>query len=403
MKQSIAKKAAALVCALALALAALPALAEVPGIYTYATVTGTRDLNIRSGPGTEYSVIGNVPEGTRVGLLSEFGGWFQVFVPSVQMNGYMSKKYLTLTGGAPQPTQAPAAPSIIGYGVVANPNPSSFLNLRQYPSLNAPVLGIYYNGTAFTLLSSASDGWCQVQVNGQTGYFRREFISIGGGSPSPSYTGQTAYVRAANGGKVNLRSLPSYVGSTILCQVPSGTPITVLSQNGQFCTVQVQGVMGYMDASFISWNGGYNPPAPSPKPATSGTAVVSNPKATQYLNLRAQPSTSAKVVAQYKNGTRFEVISAGETWTKVYGSATGNIGYFMTKYLRLSGVSSSPTRTVQNGSSYVNLRTSPKKVSGNVKQQVPSGAVVTVLTPGDEWTQVRYGGVTGYMMTCFLK
>ena len=143
------------------------------------------------------------------------------------------------------------------------------------------------------------------------------------------------------------------------------------------------------------------PDHPGIKPATVGTAVVKNPKSTQKLNLRATPSSTAKVVAQYKNGVRFEVIQAGETWTKVYGSASGNIGYFMTKYLTLYGVSF--TKTVQNGNSYVNLRSSPSKTSGKVYAQVPSGAAVTVLIPGDEWTQVRYNGTTGYMMTSFLK
>ena len=95
------------------------------------------------------------------------------------------------------------------------------------------------------------------------------------------------------------------------------------------------------------------------------------------------------------------MIQAGETWTKVYGSASGNMGYFMTKYLTLSGVSYN--KTVRNGNSYVNLRSSPNKTSGNVYTRVPSGATVTVLIPGDEWTKVRYGGTVGYMMTSFLR
>ena len=41
--------------------------------------------------------------------------------------------------------------------------------------------------------------------------------------------------------------------------------------------------------------------------------------------------------------------------------------------------------------------------SSKVYTQVPSGASVTVLIPGDEWTQVRYAGTVGYMMTSFLK
>ena len=58
---------------------------------------------------------------------------------------------------------------------------------------------------------------------------------------------------------------------------------------------------------------------------------------------------------------------------------------------------------MRNGNSYVNLRSSPNKTAGNVYTKVPSGATVTVLIPGDEWTKVRYGGTVGYMMTSFLK
>ncbi|MBQ6804691.1 MAG: SH3 domain-containing protein, partial [Clostridia bacterium] len=49
------------------------------------------------------------------------------------------------------------------------------------------------------------------------------------------------------------------------------------------------------------------------------------------------------------------------------------------------------------------LRSAPSKETGAVYQRVYSGATVTVLTPGDEWTQVRYGNTVGYMMTWFLK
>ena len=132
-------------------------------------------------------------------------------------------------------------------------------------------------------------------------------------------------------------------------------------------------------------------------------AAMPEAYATAYLNLRAQPSTAAKVIAQYRNGVRFEVIAQGVSWTKVYGSATGNIGYFMTKYLSLRGLPATPTKTIQNGNTYVNLRSAPSKQTGVVYQRLYSGTSVIVLTPGDEWTQVRCGNTTGYVMTCFLK
>ena len=121
------------------------------------------------------------------------------------------------------------------------------------------------------------------------------------------------------------------------------------------------------------------------------------------LRLRQQPSTSAKVLCTYKNGIRLEIIEQGETWCKVYGKSSGNIGYVMTKFVTLHGVPSVPVKTVQNGNTYVNLRSAPSKVSGAVYEKLYSGNQVVVLSPGDEWTQVRYGNTVGYMMTAFLK
>ena len=398
MKRSLIKALLLAACVCLVLCPAAPARADVPvdytalGVYDFALVSGTDTLNLRAGPGTEYQWCGALSAGNWVGLLGESGNWYYVYLLQTGQYGYMSKNYLKRSDGGPAPSA--------NTGVVNNPQPNQFLNLRAWPSYTAQVLGIFYNGASFTLLSSTSDGWYQVQINGLTGYFRKEYVRLNGSS----YGEQTAYIRSGNGGKVNLRSAPTYTGSRIVAQYAPGTQVNVLLSSplpGSFWKVSVNGAAGYMDSTFLSASSPVNPDPPGPKPATGGTAVVKNPKSNQKLNLRAQPSSTAKVIAQYKNGIKFEVIQAGETWTKVYGSASGNVGYFMTKYLTLSGVSF--TKTVQNGNSYVNLRSAPSKSSGNVYAQVPSGASVTVLTPGDEWTQVRYAGTVGYMMTSFLK
>ena len=52
--------------------------------------------------------------------------------------------------------------------------------------------------------------------------------------------------------------------------------------------------------------------------------------------------------------------------------------------------------------STVNLRKHQDKGSALV-DRMPIGATVTVEYQGDEWSQVRYKGKTGYVMTEFLK
>lgn len=371
---------------------ALEMQAKYPGA-DYAVVSGTASLNLRQGPAASYQWLGSAKEGDWVMLLAESGNWYYVTIAESGLSGYMSKNYLKTSGNAQSGGSV---------GVVNNPKPTQFLNLRQYPSYSAPVLGIYYNGASFAVLSS-SEGWYQVLMSdGKTGYFRQEFVSVNAMAGS-----ETAYIHTLNGGKLNLRSTPSYKGSSILGQFANGRQVNVLLKGNVFWKVSIDGMVGYMDSAYLTASSStpvYPPQTPAPeKPETKGYAIVNNPKPTQFLNLREQPANTAKIIAQYKNGVRFEVIEQGETWCKVYGSATGNIGYMMTKYLTLYGLPALPTKTVQNGNSYVNLRSAPSKQTGAVYQQVYSGAVVTVLIPGEEWTKVRYGATEGYMMTWFLK
>ena len=381
---------------LALLLSSLPAQAATYG--DFAIVTGSSTLNLRQGPGTEYDRLYTAKRNDWVMILGESNNWYQVMVMDNGKVGYMSKNFLT---SANQSSAAPAATT----GVVNNPIATQYLNLRQYPSLSAPVLGIYYNGAAFTVLSSV-DNWYQVNIGGLNGYFMKNYVRI-----NSTASQKTAVISAPNAGKSNLRSAPSMTDSTVLAQYPNGTRVQVLLEGNRFWRVSINGYVGYMDKNLLKYTASGNTgtpgttgttTVPAAKPATKGYAYVNNPIATQVLNLREQASATSRVIAQYKNGVRFQVITPGEVWTKVYGSATGNVGYMMTKYLTLSNTDST-VKTIQNGNTYVNFRSAPSLTGSTVYDRLYTGTPITVLTPGDQWTQVRYNGRTGYVMTQFLK
>ena len=373
-----------------LGMAAFPAQAAE---NEYAVVSGSATLNLRAQPSASSQWLGRAYEGDWVQILTnEANGWHYCRVVETGAYGYMAGNYLKT-----------AAESNTGStGMVKNPVSGQFLNLRQYPSYSAEVLGIYYNGAAFTVLGY-ENGWYQVRTaSGQNGYFRQEFVQVTG-----NVAAGNAVVRTGNSGKLNLRNAPSKQGG-IMAQYVNGTQVQVLLKGSKFWQVKVGNTVGYMDPAFLSAGSASSAPsvpsAPSrPVPETRGYCIVDNPRATQFLNLRQQPSTTSKVLATYKNGIRLEIIEQGEKWCKVYGKASGNIGYVMTEYVTLYGVPSTPVKTVQNGNTFVNLRSAPSKVNGAVYEKLYSGNQVIVLTPGDEWTQVRYGNTVGYMMSNFLK
>ncbi len=380
--------------AILLALAMLPLGALAAG--NYAVVTNTNRLNIRSGPGMEYPAIGFVPRGEWVEIISSSGSWYQGRVMSTGVTGYMHSNYLSFSGGGGTPGNQ---------AVVANPVASQFLNLRQYPSYSAPVLGIYYNGAVATVISS-SDGWYYVEIGGQRGYFRGEFLSFSGGGGGGGGGGTpigSATVYSANGGKVNLRSGPGY-GYNVIGSFAPGTVVSVYNRGDRFWFVNAHGASGYMDRNFLrDGSSPYPPTPPGPDPVPGVTNAIVTPRKGS-LNLREQASTSSRVVGSYPGNTAVIVSKQGLTWCRVSIPSAGTSGYMMTRYLTLYGLPAVPTLRVRHPQgSYVNLRTSPSQATGRVTLRVPSGSVVTVLTPGGEWTQVKYDGKIGWMMSYFLR
>lgn len=339
----------------------------------FAVVSNTSSLNLRAGPGYEYDILSASARNEWVSIHATENGWSHVTVVRTGQTGYMVDAYLQRgTGGAADT------------GVVANQSSTAFLNLREYPSYSAKVLGIYYNGATCRILGY-ENGWYFVEIDGLTGYFRHEYVKTGSGA--------SARVAAANGKPVNLRTGPS-MGYPAAGTVPNGEQVSVLLKGSGFWQISYHGLTGYMSSAFLSDR--------QSAPASNGYLIVTG-VGTGKVNLRVQPSMTAKVIAQYASGTRLEVLEGGLTWCKVCATATGLTGYVMTRFTTVYGLPGTPVKTVSNGRSYVNLRASPSASGGKVLRRVQSGDQVTILVPGDEWCQVRCGDTEGYMMTCFLK
>ncbi len=352
----------------------------------YALVVNTSRLNIRSGPGTGYPIIGGVSGGQWVRVDATYGGWIQGRSMQDGASGYFSSSFLRM---------AAASGGTGSAGVVVT---SSYLNLRQQPSYNSPVLGIFYNGTTFTVLGEIY-GWYHVEVSGMRGYFKSEFVRISGGGSGAL---GTARVYSSNGGSVNLRNAPSY-SSGVIGQAAPGTIVNVYLRGTRFWYISMAGTFGFMDANFLTASGGVTPPSPPTPPVDPGptNAVVTNIGSS--LNLREQPSTSSRVIASYPGGTPVSVRMQGVNWSRVYIPSTGKGGYMMTRFLTLYGMPLTPMLTVTHpDGTYVNLRTRPS-LSGAITLQVPHGSLVSILIAGGEWAQVKHEGATGYMMTRFLR
>jgi uncharacterized protein YgiM (DUF1202 family) len=354
----------------------------------YALVQNTQQLNLRSGPGTNYQWLGALKRGQWVEVVQSFGDWYLVNFLDKPLSGYMSAKYLkTASAGSGGSTFT-----------VNNPASGQYLNLRSYPSYSAPVLGIYYNGASGNVLD-VDGSWYHVEIGGRTGYFRGEYLRLSGGT---AYGSSAATAYAKNGGAINLRSGPG-TGFSVLSQVPSGSGISVHLQGSDYWYVSAGGRTGFMDANFIR-TGSYSGSSGSSSSVPSGgmRGIVTNTG--KRLNLRETASLNARVLGQYVGGTEVQILEHGNEWSRVYIPLTGARGYMMSRYLTVYGTQGGASkRVVHPQGTFVYLRNRPSQTSGSILTKVPHGTYVSVIAPQANWTQVRYGNSVGYMMNWFLK
>lgn len=185
-------------------------------------------------------------------------------------------------------------------------------------------------GTGYTILASLSKGtevqylayggsangyeWHKVKVvsSGKEGFIASSLLSMPDGGGSPVITGSattTAYV--------NLRSGPS-TGHQVLRVVPYGAAVQTSNtvQSG-FRYVVHNGLAGWMSDQYLAW--GSQP--------GEGTFTT-----TAYLNLRAEPSTSAKVLLVMPSGAKVTALAGtAPGWRQV--SYNGTTGWASTDYL----------------------------------------------------------------------
>ncbi|MDD6144137.1 MAG: SH3 domain-containing protein [bacterium] len=376
-----------LLCLLAvLCLLTGSALAEQFGL-----VSGTDVLNLREQGSSASRWLGSYPRGTWVEIVGSQNNFYRVYTPDGRV-GYMSKNYIDAVDGQEYHWSV----------VVTNQNGGAFLNFREQPSYTSRVLDIFYNGVPL-YVHDLYNGWYTVEINGQVGYVRSEFVSDLG---SRNAAGKTvATIKTPNNSAMNLRSGPG-MNYDVIAQFSGDRYVSVLAKGKGWWCVSIDGYVGYMSSDYLADGLVAARDLAADSQPSGGTpyVVVSNPRATQALNLRQYATTASMVLDKLYNGRKLWVNEQGTEWCSVTDQTTGVSGYVMTQFVKLHNLPATPKRMVYHPSgTYVNLRSAPNMTTGSIRARVPSGSSVVILIPGPDWCKVQYGNYTGYMMTYFLQ
>lgn len=188
-------------------------------------------------------------------------------------------------------------------------------NFRSGPGTSHSVISVIPPGATFTLNAQEQNGFYAVNYKGTNGWvYAQLIVPAGSTSPDPVIVGEAKTSTA-----VNLRSGPG-TGHQVLRVVSGGSWINVSNtvQNG-FRYVVHQGLAGWMADQYIV-------------PATNGGQGAETFTTTANLNLRAEPSTSAKVLLVMPSGSKVTAEVGGSNgFRKV--TYKGTTGWAATAYL----------------------------------------------------------------------
>ncbi len=194
-----------------------------------------------------------------------------------------------------------------------------------------------------------------------------------------------------HGGSLRMRESATTDGHVIK-SYPSGTWVEILDDMaGPFYHVIAEdGQKGYMVSNYITVES-----------LDAGSwATIEN--GSRYVNLRSGPSTSHKIIGRYTSGTRLEVLSYGDIFSKVRINGS-EVGYMSSGLIRLDGETVWEEAYVesQNGGS-VHLRKGPS-ANADIIASYQVGTKTIILAQGRNWHKVFINGQFGYMMANFLQ
>lgn len=146
-------------------------------------VTSSVNLNVRSGPGTDYSVKTSLRPGQVVVLLTQSNGWYKVKL-SNSTTGWVSSSYISKTDT---------------YGKA-----TARLNIRSGPGTNYSIKKALNSGEIVTITSS-SNSWYQIKTSSNiTGWVSSQYINLTTEIPSSNNTSTNTNNNSNNNSNNNI-------------------------------------------------------------------------------------------------------------------------------------------------------------------------------------------------------
>ncbi len=360
-------------------------------------VNCNNSVNVRSGAGTSYSLIGTAPKNAQYRLLStiKVGSetWYKVQYTSAKV-GYIRGDYIQVSTGTPDTPSAGQTVTIV--------NCNNSVNVREGAGTNTKKLGTAPKGATYKYLGMSSDGnWYKIQyTSSQVAYIHKDYIKLNAGSTTTpdTPTGKTATIVNCNEW-VNVRK-GAGTNTKKLGTAPKGKTYTYLGKSGNWIQVQYTSTQkGYIYASYVKVSDSSSSGSTGTDTAATGYGYVVN--CNNSVNVRSGAGTSYSLIGTAPKSYVYQILGKNGSWYKIQYKAD-TVGYIHESYFSKATSDTTKKATVANCDEWVNVRSAATTSSAKLGE-AKLGATYTYLKTMNNYVMVIYNGRVGCIHKNYAK
>lgn len=216
-------------------------------------------VNLRSGAGTNYSVVGCLRKNTKLTFVSTSlynSAWYKVKVTSTAKTGYIKKDYVKMnsstqpatkatqpTTKATQPATRPTASASTVSGYITD----DYVNLRSGAGTRYSVVECMRLNTKVTFVSTKlyNNDWYNIKLtsNSKTGYVKKDYVKMNGQTQPTTTRPTTAKPSTGSSVKLSVSSKSIFTGNRFAITATASGKVSWSSSNTGVATVDSRGIV----------------------------------------------------------------------------------------------------------------------------------------------------------------
>lgn len=258
-------------------------------------------LNVRKGPGTNYSVLTQVKAGESYRVLDKSGQWAKLLLHNGQ-EGWTSAEYLNIKTVETKKVKVKSDP----------------VNLRKGPGTGFAKIGQVKAGVTLEVISERND-WFQVHYDKGQAWIAGWLVEGGISSPAePSRSGNLATVQYViiTGKVVNVRKGPG-LNHPVVTKIGLNEKHAILAEQNGWYKLRAGGQEGWVLGELVKVITETTSQPPESTMPPSGEVPAAIIVTGDIVNIRDAASLEAAIVTKVSRGQRLNVISRLGDWYQV--------------------------------------------------------------------------------------